>query len=402
MKVLGIIAEYNPFHNGHLFHLSESKKETEADFVVAVMSGDFVQRGEPALMDKWQRSKIAVENGIDLVIELPFVFACNNAEIFAMGAIDILNGLGCVTHLSFGSEEGSLDALNIISKEISNETIEFKKELQNNLNLGFSFPASREKAIKKVLGIDDTRLFKGSNNILAIEYLKQLNLTNSSILPITVKRKGPGYNEESIFENIASATLLRNMLEKGEDIGGFIPKETLDEVLKEEKFLYTEDLFGLIRYKLITESKDNLSTIYSITEGLENRIKKAIYASNSSDQLVEKIISKRYTETRIKRILIHSILNLYRDSFNHIVENKVNYGRVLAFNHKGSKLLKHIKKHELNKIPIITNINKEIQPKDSIFQLLNYDVMASDVYNLVRGRDMYNDSDFVKMPFIKI
>lgn len=402
MKVLGIIAEYNPFHNGHLYHLRESKELIGADFVVAVMSGNFVQRGEPALLDKWNRARIAVENGIDLVIELPFAFACNNSEMFARGAIDILNGLGCVTHLSFGSEEGELTGISQIAEYITQENEEFKEALKDSLNSGYSFASSRERAINTVLGLDLSTVLRGSNNILGIEYLKQLKYTKSTIIPITIKRKGPEYNEDKAYGEIASATHIRNLCRVREDVAGYLPVQTFNAMNNYDKLADVEDFYKLLRLNLLKMSREELGRVYAVNEGLENKILKNIVHSNNYGELIAKTVSKRYTETRIKRILIQSLLGLNKEIFNNIINEKINYCRILGFNPKGAELLKQVKDRECNTLPLLTNINKEVKDGDPINQLLHFDILASNIYHLAADRDLYLNSDYVKKPFIQI
>lgn len=399
MKVLGIIAEYNPFHNGHLYHLRESKKNIGADFVIAVMSGNFVQRGEPALINKWERAKVAVENGIDLVIELPFAFACNNSELFAKGAIEILNGLGCVTHISFGSEEGTLDNLKMIASVLATENEVFKEVLRENLQAGSSFAKARERAVNSATGVNFSEIIKGSNNILAIEYLKQLELTKSKMIPVTLKRKGPAYNDKGSFGDFASATLIRDILKTKGEAGFFVPEITLNSIKKQKQLLYLEDFSQVIFSKLLQSPNNELKEIYSVSEGLENRIKNQIRRSDDIQKLIDSVISKRYTETRMKRVLIHSLLNLDKYKFNEIINNKVNYCRVLGFSQNGAKLLRLIKKEELNDLPVITNINKEIDTQDKMWLLMNYDVLSSDLYNLLAKAKLYENSDYVVKPY---
>ncbi|HML38127.1 MAG TPA: nucleotidyltransferase family protein, partial [Bacillota bacterium] len=217
MKVLGIIAEYNPFHNGHRYHLEESVKLTSPDFTVCVMSGDFTQRGEPAMADKWIRAAATVENGVDLVLELPFAFACNNAEFFAAGAVDILNRLGCVTHLSFGSEAGELSALSQAADYLAYEDDELKNTIREFADQGLSFPRARYEAVKMCRGEAYSDVLRSANNILAVEYLKQLRLMKSEIEPVTVKRYGTGYHDMGSYENIASATAIRHQVKRSGD-----------------------------------------------------------------------------------------------------------------------------------------------------------------------------------------
>jgi predicted nucleotidyltransferase len=363
------------------------------------MSGNFVQRGEPALINKWERAKVAVENGIDLVIELPVAYACNNSEIFAKGAVDILNGLGCVTHISFGSEDGSIEKLDIIANALVQENEAFKKTLKINLDEGCSFAKARERAINFATGENFSKTIKGSNNILAIEYLKQLKLTESKIEPFTIKRNGPDYNEKNVQGGFASATHIRDALSKKGDIDQYVPKITLDSINKQDTMIYLDDFYQMIFSKLFQFSINDLKEIYSISEGLENRIKKQIRKSNDVESLIGKVISKRYTETRLKRVLINSLLGFDKYKINSIINNKINYCRVLGFNSDGSKLLRIIKNEELNLLPVITNINKEIDKFDKVWELTNFDILASDLYNLVSKTNIYENSDYVMNPF---
>lgn len=404
MNVLGIIAEYNPFHNGHRYHMEESVKLTEPDFTICVMSGSFTQRGEPAMADKWIRAASAVENGIDLVLELPFAFACNNAEYFAAGAVDILNRLGCVTHLSFGSEAGDLTALSTAAEYLSHEEEDLKKSIKEFADQGMSFPRARYEAVKKCVGPSYSDLLKSANNILAVEYLKQLHLTGSRIAPVTVRRYGTGYHDINTYENIASASAIRHKLSKAlnfEEIREFIPAGTF-QVLKHingNVNISFNDFYPLMIYRILTSDSDELGKILSATEGLENRVKKAAAESSDMNSLIRAVLSKRYTYTRIHRLLTHTLINLDKDSFRHLLENRINYARVLGFSRKGAALLKIIKKEKQNSIPVITNINREISRDSLEWNLLKYDITASDIYNLTAYGEIYHHSDYVMKPY---
>ena len=280
MNVLGIIAEYNPFHNGHRYHLRESVGITAPDYTVCVMSGNFTQRGGPAMADKWVRAAAAVDNGVDLVLELPFAYACNNAEYFAAGSVDILNRLGCVTHLSFGSEAGDLSSLSAAAEYLSEEGEELKNSIREFAGQGMSFPRARYEAVKKCIGTSCSEVLKSANNILAVEYLKQLHLSGSRIVPLTVKRYGTGYHEKEIFQDIASASAIRHKLSKSADIqevSQFIPSETF-QVLKNINNTVNisfNDFYPLMIYQILTSDTVRLGNILSATEGLENRVKKS-------------------------------------------------------------------------------------------------------------------------------
>lgn len=404
MKVLGIIAEYNPFHNGHLYHLQESKIITDADFTVCVMSGNFTQRGIPAMADKWIRAQSAVKNGVDLVLELPFPFACNNAEYFAKGAVEILNRLGCVNYLSFGSEAGSLTCLQGAASHLAIESAEFKSCIKEFVDKGISFPKARYEAMRKYAGDACAEVLKDPNNILAVEYLKQLQLLKSDIKPITVKRYGTSYHEENFVENIGSATAIRKKMEEGkrlDDLSYYIPKESYDALKEFNNGVYVsfDEFFKLALYKMLLSSPEELGNIFSATEGLENRLINAISKANNMSSLTKMVKSKRYTVTRIQRLISHILLELDKDSFNQIIQQNIYYGRVLGFNKNGAKLIRYIKNSELNTMPIITNIKKEVPIESSIWELLNYDINASNIYNLGSYGEIYTHSDFVKKPF---
>ena len=404
MNVLGIIAEYNPFHNGHLHHLQESVRLTEPDFTVCVMSGDFTQRGEPAMADKWIRASMAVKNGVDLVLELPFAYACNNAEYFAAGAVGILDRLGCVTHLSFGSEAGDLGALSEAAEYLAYEEEELKISIREFADQGMSFPKARYEAVKKCKGASISDVLKDANNILAVEYLKQLHLTDSCIEPITVKRYGTGYHDRKAFENIASASAIRRLISGSNRFSGisdYIPVESY-QVLQDIDMgvnLTFNDFYRLLIYKILTSKTEELGNVLSATEGLENRVKKASSESVDMDSLIKAILSKRYTATRIGRLLTHILIGLDKESFKFISDRRICYARVLGFNRKGASLLKRIKKEERNTIPVLTNINREIGRDSDEWRLLSYDIAASDIYNLAAYGEIYTRSDFVMKPY---
>jgi predicted nucleotidyltransferase len=404
MKVLGIIAEYNPFHNGHLYHLRESIRIVEPDYTVCVMSGNFTQRGEPSMADKWYRAAAAVKNGIDLVLELPFAYACNNAEYFAAGAVDILNRLGCVTHLSFGSEAGELSALSDAAKYLSFEDEELKNSIKEFADQGMSFPKARYEAVKKCKGDSYSDVLKSANNILAVEYLKQLHLTESKMEPMTVKRYGTGYHDKDFFEDIASASAIRDKISKSDsikEVSDFLPIETYQVLQNIDRGVNISfnDFYQLLIYQILTSDAERLGCVLSATEGLENRVKKAAAESVDMDSMIKAVLSKRYTNTRIHRLLTHILIHLDKESFQDIRDNQINYARVLGFSRKGASLLKQIKKEELGSIPVLTNINREISRDSEEWKLLKYDITASDIYNLVAYGEIYTHSDYVMKPF---
>jgi len=406
MKTLGIIAEYNPFHNGHLYHLKVSKKLTKADFVIVVMSGNFTQRGEPAFLDKWKRAKVAVDCGVDLVLELPFAFACNNAEYFAKGAVDILNGLGCVDYLSFGSEMGKLESLKNVAVFLSSETETFKKHLKLFLDKGVSYPKARSEAVFACIGSEASNLLSEPNNILAVEYLKQLLVSGSKIEPFTVKRKGAAYHDAILSEKIASASAIRNKWGQTlelEDIKPFLPVES-QTVLNEINghiMPKLNDFHKLIVMDILHSETAILKNIFACGEGLENRLKKAVRNTGTTEELIDAVISKRYTRTRINRILIQLLMRLDKDTFSQISNEALSYARVLGLNEKGADILRHIKNTECANIPVITNINKDVRDDMPLCKLLKYDVLASVIYNLVQNKNLYTGADYIVQPYIR-
>lgn len=404
MKVLGIIAEYNPFHNGHLYHLEESKKILNPDYTVCVMSGDFTQRGEPAMADKWVRASMAVNNGIDLVLELPFAFAANNAEFFAAGAVDLLDRLGCVTHLSFGSESGDIGLLKETAAFLTSESDELKSGIKEFANQGVSFPKARYEAVKRCIGEEGADVLKDSNNILAVEYLKQLRLRNSTIEPFTVTRYGTGYHDKGTFESIASATAVRHILqETGEmdSIKEYIPGPSFEALYTFKDFVNPtlNTFYPLLIYRILTTEAAVLGSVLTATEGLENKLKKAAVQSRDVETFISAVLSKRYTATRIQRLLTHTMVHLDKDSFYQIRRDELNYGRVLAFSKKGASLIKRLKKEERNSIPILTNINRELEKNSKEWELLKFDILASDIYHLAVRGETYSRSDYVMKPY---
>lgn len=391
-NILGIIAEYNPFHNGHLYHLKESKRKCNAKYVVAIISGNFTQRGDASIVNKFEKAKMAIENGIDMVIELPTLYSISSAENFADGAIKILNELNFITHISFGSESGNINQLNNIASILTDEPEEFSKLLKEELRKGSSFPVARQNAIEKFLNLTNknefNKLLKSPNNILAIEYLKALKKTKSNITPITIERKNVDYYSENIVENFASSTKIRkeisenlNMYTNIMDINNMdinnmnmnnmdvnmdmflnscMPKKSYD-IIKEniEKGNCIQSLKcfeDMIFYKLRSMQINEIKELPDVCEGLENVIKKASNETNSLEDLINKCKSKRYTRTRIQRILIYALLGITRQDME-MSENVNPYIRVLAVNKNGRELLSIINKTIVNKANVKTDIN---------------------------------------------
>lgn len=415
MNILGLIVEYNPFHNGHIYHLSKSIEKTNATHTVAIMSGNFLQRGEPALFDKYTRAKIAVENGVDLVIELPTMFACQSAEIFSHGAITILNSLNCISSVCFGSEEGNTDILYSIAEILANEPKEFKLLLKKYLDDGMLFPVARANSlfdyihqyennnlVQKTTKEQLLKILNSSNNILGIEYIKNLINLNSNIKPFTISRVQSEYNSKEIDNSICSATAIRTSLKENCNISQLkrvIPEKTyniLNEKIDSKFFPMFDELFFETLKTIILRDVSNLKDYFEVNEGIENKIYKDIFTSNSLYELQLSIKSKRYTLTKIKRTLNNILLGI-RKSDIHLVKDIdiVPYIRILAFNDKGREILKEIKnKSNIEIINKFSNISFSLD--DAIFKtLISYDIKSTNIYNSVYYR---NNKDLVKGP----
>ncbi|MFV9567404.1 MULTISPECIES: nucleotidyltransferase [Thermoanaerobacter] len=401
MKILGIIVEYNPFHNGHLYHLQTSKELTKCDYTVAVMSGNFVQRGEPAIVDKWKRTMMALKAGVDLVIELPVVYATSTAENFAYGAVKLLDSLKIIDCISFGSEKGELSELIKIAEILLEEPIHYRKALKEYLKTGITFAKARELALKKVTNNNEIeKILQTSNNILAIEYLKALKKIDSSITPFTIKRRGSLYTSLELKGEFASASSIRkHIFEKGlEDLEKYIPnfsKEILQSSFeKKQGPVSLEDFSNILIYLL--RNHIPLNHIFDVSEGLENKIYKASYKTNNIEELIKLIKSKRYTESRIKHILTHLLLKIDKQIFEEF--DGPNYIRVLGFNEKGKKVLKEIKKK--SSLPIITKVS-QYKSKLSNTKMFEKDLFATDTYTLAYKNSSIAGLDFIH-PLIKL
>ena len=400
MNITGIITEYNPFHNGHKFHLEESKKQTKSDGTICIMSGNFVQRGGPAIIDKWKRTKMALSNGVDLIIELPTFYAVSSAEFFAKGAVSILNSLNIVNNLFFGSEIGDAKALSEIAKVLVSEDERFQNILKENLSLGLTFAKAREKSLIEYLNSSEiNNIITSSNNILGIEYIKAILKLNSSINPVALKREGSNYNDKSLSQTFSSATSIREVLKNTsniEDLKNIIPLESYEVFSKlqeqDYRFTFEEEMFKYIKYKIQTNCV-NFNNLYEVTEGLDNKIIKEISSSNSLHEFILKIKSKRYTYSKISRILTHIYLGLDNDDFKDIANENNLYVRVLGFNKTGREILSLIKAN--SSIPLITKV-----PRFTNNPLLKFDLQATACYSLLNDKvNPFND--YLQSPIIK-
>ena len=386
--ILGIISEYNPFHNGHLLHLQDSKKLTHTDFTIAVMSGNFVQRGDTSIVDKWTKTEMALKAGVDLVIELPTLYAISSAENFAEGAIKILNGLGVVDYVSFGSEIGEISPLNDVAQVLYKEPKEFSALIANQLRSGLSYPKARELAIQMYFGSSQkyTDILQNPNNILGIEYLKALKKYKSPIRPITLKRKYSDYNSADVKSGIASATAIRTMLQNNKNVHYVVPYETydlLEDKKKSGQIIPSLSIFSKeIMYSLRKMTLSEIANLPDVSEGLENKIKTAVNTSNNLEELISKIKSKRYTQSRIQRILLYALLNISEKDMN-MSRKQMPYIRVLGFNKHGKKIISAIANHN-PKLQIIVSVKKFMENNSDrhLHTMMSKDIFATNVYTL--------------------
>lgn len=384
-NVLAVIAEYNPFHNGHLNHLKKSIDITNSEFVIALMSGNFVQRAEPAIIDKWARAEMALSAGCNLVIELPSIFAISAAEDFAFGAIKLLSDMKVVDFLSFGSKSGDIRKLETLADIFIEEPEDFMYYLDSNLKEGMAYSKAINEAIKSYLRSPEyVEILNDPNNILAIEYIKQIKKQQFSVTAITVKRENSDHNSKELSD-FASGTSIREAILSSKDISHAVPKTTFDIIESNKSLIntlsnsaYESILFYKIRKMSIQELKD----IKDVTEGIENRIKKAAYISASYDELIENIASKRYTNTKVRRILLNILLDITKKDIETAKKSK-SYIRVLAFDDKGKYLISKIA--EANpKLDIIVSVSafeKNNRNREKKY-ILGKDILATDIYAL--------------------
>lgn len=406
MNISAIICEYNPLHNGHMYQIDKTKKITGCDGLIAIMSGNFVQRGEPAIIDKWHRTKMALNSGIDLVIELPVIYALSSAEYFAHGSVTILNNLNVVSSLCFGSECGDITPLFNIAQVLCSEPNEYRLLLKEYLSQGLNFPLARSIALEKYFsnsqsdaGYEYKDILTTSNNILGIEYCKSLIRNSSNIKPYTITRLGSGYNDESISSGFSSATAIRKFLKTNENIDVIkekLPKDSFDIIMQLKNsnydFVYPERMFEYIKYKSLTDTKEGLALLKDSGEGLYNRVYKYINNSTSIEELAGNIKTKRYTYTRINRLLAQYFIGF--ENYLEAINPKINcgYARVLGFNARGIEILNAIKKN--SDTEIITKLPK--YPSDPILKL---DIASTRAYSIINKSVNYND-DYLISPIV--
>lgn len=404
LNIVGLVVEYNPFHNGHLYHLQRSKAECGAEFAVCAMSGNFLQRGEPAVVDKWTRAAMAITGGADVVLELPVAFAAHSAEYFAAGAVGLLSAAGIVTHLSFGSESGDLTALQSLSRLLAEEPEPLATQIRKEMAAGVSYPAARAKAIARYLR--DTAPIAGltpekaceilarPNNILSVEYLKALHATASPLRPVTVTRvKADYHNPHFGPDNIASATAIRRtLLEKDGTAEAamtaaapFIPpaaREILAKAFRRGRApISWESLAPVLLAILRRADAATLATVAGIGEGLENRLLAAARQAATIQEFLTAVKTKRYPWTRLQRILVHILLNYTADDAAAFRAAGPQYLRVLAFSPRGRMLLRRMREEAT--IPVLHRPARYFGTGTNVGErMLRLDILATDLYTL--------------------
>ncbi len=394
MKTAAIIAEYNPFHKGHAYHIEETRRITGADYILVVMSGNYVQRGTPAIFNKYLRTRMALAGGADAVLELPLPYACSSAEFFAGGGVTLLNQLNVIDYLSFGSECGEIDLLLSVAQCLVHESYSYQTLLQSYLKQGLSFPAAREKALTQTVpSIHQTVLnevFSSPNNILGLEYCKSLLVLNSTITPVTIMRKG-NYHNQSLTEYSSASAIRKALLETQDSVKEHLPEgvySLLSSQITEDSLTYidTDDFSQLLYYKLLSEKNNGFSDYLDCNKEISDKIVKYMPQYTNFTTFCELLKSKNITYTRLSRILLHILLDIKTPAFYNTPfaqrELFVPYAKLLGFKKEASPLLNHIKKSA--SIPFISNLPDAVKslPEEASF-MLQKEIFANDIYETV-------------------
>lgn len=375
MHIIGLIAEYNPFHNGHLYQINKIKEKYPDSILIAVVSSSFTQRGDVSILDKWTKTEIALNNNIDIIVELPFVYSTQSSDIFANGAVTILNKLGIDT-LVFGTESDNIDIISSVA-DLQLNNREYDRLVKKYLKEGLNYPTATNKAIMKLSGIKiDT-----PNDLLALSYIKEVKKITKDINIINIKRTN-SYHSLSSEDNIASATAIRNKYLNNENISNLIPYSP--ELLQK---ISMNSFYPYLKYKIISTG-NNINKYHTVEEGIENRVIKAVYTSNNYEELIKNIKTKRYTYNKISRMLLHILINLTKEEALNI---NIDYIRILGFNTKGQKYLNTIKRKI--EIPLLTGYKKNIS------KLLDIELRVTNIYSLVAvdiSKKEYNKKPIIK------
>ena len=406
MRAAGIICEFDPFHNGHKYLLDKVRQDLSPDAVVCVMSGAFTQRGCPASWDKFARAKAAVAGGADLVLELPAVYAVNSAEYFARGGVRILKGLGCVEYLAFGSECGDTESLMKAAALTVSESPQFSDAVKQAIDEGLSYPAAYQKAVASLCPQIDAQLFGSPNDTLGISYIRQIIKQDAGMVPFVVKRAGAMHGSDDDTSDIVSASLVRKALGSGalrlgySDIQAMMPESTARILGSEGVLSFPSEysLFAMTAARVLVSPVEAIASLPEVSEGLENRIKEAVLKAKDMDGLVSGIVTKRYTQARVRRILAQLLLGIDKELLTEAENSGAAYAKVLAFNEKGAKLLRRAQ--DRGSIPVLSNINKNIMIDGAANRMLAADIRSNDIYTILCGRSPAEFSDKVRVPII--
>lgn len=393
MKIMGIIAEYNPFHNGHRYQIQKAREITGADYIIVVMSGNFTQRGTPALTDKYSRAKMALMGGADLVLELPVCYATGSAEYFAAGSIALLDHLGCVDSICFGSESGDIIPLKNIAEALVNESSDFQKAFKTKIKNGSTYPVARNAALAETLdGFVSYDMILGyPNNILGIEYIKAILRQQSSIEPFTNKRIGSDYHSYKLADAFSSAISIRQSLAMQDDLELVHPQlpSATYEIMKEDFHktfpIFTSDFSSMLRFKLIREREYGFTQYLDVTKAISDKLVREIFQMQEFDDFCDILKTKEVTYARISRCLSHILLDIYTDEVKQYMDSGiVFYARVLGLNENAASLTRAIKKN--TSIPLIT---KTTAASANLYPLgrkqFEHDIHAAHVYECIAG-----------------
>ncbi len=376
MNIIGLIAEYNPFHNGHQYQINKIKEKYPDSILIAVISSSYTQRGDISVLNKWEKASIALDNQVDIVVELPFVYATQSSDIFARGTIEILNKLK-VNKIIFGTERDTLEEL-ILLADTQIKSKEYNKLVKKYQNEGLNYATSTNKALEDLTNIKVST----PNDLLALSYIREIKQKNYNIEYENIKRTIP-YHSGQIEENIASASAIRKQYQEGKKISNLIPYSP-NKLYKISMSMY----YPILKYKILSEDK-NLKKYQTVEEGIENRIIKYISESNTYEELINNIKTKRYTYNRISRMLLHILTNFTKEEAKNI---KVDYIRLLGFNERGKKYLNKIKK--TLDLPIVIGYKKNIS------KILDIELRITKIYSLVASPSLVKE-EYRNKPIIK-
>jgi len=377
MNVIGIVCEYNPFHLGHKYQIDKVKEMYPDSIIIVVCSSCFTERGDVSVLTKWDKTTVSLNNGVDIFIELPFGYATQSSDIFAKGALKILNYLSIDT-LVFGSETDNIIELKKLA-EIQLNDKNYDERVKKYLDLGINYPTALSKALED---ISNTKIDK-PNDLLGLSYIKEIIRNNYNINPISIKRTND-YHGTCVKNNIVNASLIRKLLNDNVNIYNYVPNDVTDKIKK----ISLDNFYSYLKYQIINNS-NNLNKFQTVDEGIENRIIKNIYKSNSYDELIMNIKTKRYTYNKIQRMLLHILTNFTKEEASSL---NIDYIRLLGFTTKGQQYLNSIKKN-IN-IPIITRY------KPNISKLLDIEFRITSIYAFITNNHKLIDLEYSAKPII--